>query len=234
VGPSSYQDDWLLEALAHYSALLWIEKKKGSRALEDVMADFQADLLKAGEDGQSVESAGPVTWGYRLEAAKSSEAFRAITYEKGAWILHMLRKRLGNDRFLKVLADLRRQYEFRAVSTADFLDLIKKSLPPGVTPESMDTFFDNWVYSTGIPTIRVRYSVKGKVAPWKISGTLEQSAVDKNFSVDIPVEIQFAKGASQTVWVRTSSEPTGFSATLKQPPLRVSVPAGSGVLAVRK
>jgi hypothetical protein len=234
VSGKSYQDDWLLEALAHYSALLWIEKKKGSRALEDVMADFQADLLKAGEDGQSVESAGPVTWGYRLEAAKSSEAFRAITYEKGAWILHMLRKRLGNDRFLKVLADLRRQYEFRAVSTADFLDLIKKSLPPGVTPESMDTFFDNWVYSTGIPTIRVRYSVKGKVAPWKISGTLEQSAVDKNFSVDIPVEIQFAKGASQTVWVRTSSEPTGFSATLKQPPLRVSVPAGSGVLAVRK
>jgi len=227
-----------MEALANYSALMWIEKKKGSKALEEVMGDFQRDLLKAGDDGLSVESAGPVTWGYRLEAAKSADAFRAITYEKGAWVLHMLRKRLGNDRFLKVLAELRRQYQFRGVSTADLLDLVKKSLPPGVSADSMESFFDNWVYSTGIPTVRVRYSVKpstkASVPSWRVSGTLEQSAVDENFSVDIPVEIQFAKGPTQTVWVRTSNEPSAFSATLKQPPLKVSIPAGSSVLAVRK
>lgn len=234
VVPKSYQDEWLLEALAHYSALLWLEKKKGSKALEDVMADFQADLLKTGADSPTVESAGPLTWGYRLEASKTSQAYRVITYEKGAWVLHMLRKRLGTERFLKVLAELRRQYESRAVGTADLLDLVKKSLPPGVTAESMDTFFDNWVYSTGIPTLHVKYSVKGAAPSWKVSGTVEQSAVDDNFSVDIPVQIQFAKGAPQTVWVRTSSEPASFSATLKQPPARVEIPAGASVLALRK
>jgi hypothetical protein len=234
VMPKSYQDEWLLEALAHYSALLWLEKKKGSKALEEVMADFQADLLKTGEDNQTVESAGPVTWGYRLEASKNSEAYRVITYEKGAWILHMLRKRLGNERFLKVLAELRRQHQFRAVGTADLLDLVKKSLPPGVSGESMEGFFDNWVYSTGIPTLRVKYSVKGKAPSWRISGTVEQTSVDNNFSVDIPVEVQFAKGASQTIWVRTSSESASFSATLKQPPTRVDVPAAVSVLASRK
>jgi len=234
----SYQDEWLMEGLAHYSALMWIEKKKGSKALEDVMGDFQRELLLTGEDGRNLESAGPVTWGYRLEAAKSAEAFRVITYEKGAWVLHMLRKRLGNERFLKVLADLRKQYEFRGVSSADLLDLVKKSLPPGVTADSMESFFDNWVYSTGIPTLRVKYSVKGSakenIPSWKVSGTLEQSGVDENFSVDIPVEIQFAKGPTQTLWVRTSNEPSSFSATLKQAPLKVSVPAGSSVLAIRK
>jgi aminopeptidase N len=231
--PRSYQDEWLLEALAHYSALLWLEKKKGSKALEDVMADFETDLLKTGEDGQTVESAGPITWGYRLEASPSTEAYRVITYEKGAWILHMLRKRMGTERFLKVLAGLRRQYEFRAAGTADLLDLVKKSVPPGVSQESMEAFFDNWVYSTGIPTLRVKYSVKGKALSWKISGTVEQSSVDDNFSVDIPVEIQFAKSASQTVWVRTSSGATSFSATLKQPPTRVNIPS-AGVLATHK
>jgi len=231
--PRSYQDEWLLEALAHYSALLWLEKKKGSKALEDVMADFETDLLKTGEDGQTVESAGPITWGYRLEASPSTEAYRVITYEKGAWILHMLRKRMGTERFLKVLAGLRRQYEFRAAGTADLLDLVKKSVPPGVSQESMEAFFDNWVYSTGIPTLRVKYSVKGKAPSWKISGTVEQSSVDDNFSVDIPVEIQFAKSASQTVWVRTSSGATSFSATLKQPPTRVNIPS-AGVLATHK
>ncbi|MGH9648353.1 MAG: M1 family metallopeptidase, partial [Bryobacteraceae bacterium] len=230
----SYQDQWLVEALANYSALLWLEKKKGSKALEDVLADFQTDLLKTGEDSHTVESAGPLTWGYRLEASKTSEAYRVITYEKGAWVLHMLRKRLGNERFLKVLAELRRQYEFRGVSTADVLDLVKKHLPPGVTSESMDTFFDNWVYSTGIPTLRVKYSVKGAAPTWRVSGAVEQSAVDDNFSVDVPVQIQFAKGAPQTIWVRTSSEATSFSATLKQPPVRVDIRAGTGVLALRK
>jgi hypothetical protein len=234
VMPKSYQDEWLFEALAHYSALLWLEKKKGSKALEEVMADFQADLLKTGSDSQTVESAGPVTWGYRLEASKTTEAYRVITYEKGAWVLHMLRKRLGNERFLKVLAELRRQYQFRGVGTADLLDLVKKSLPPGVSADSMEGFFDNWVYSTGIPTLRVKYSVKGKAPTWKISGTVEQSAVDDNFSVDVPVEIQFAKGAPQTVWVRTSSQPASFSATLKQLPVRADVPAGVSVLATRK
>ena len=230
----SYQDQWLVEALANYSALLWLEKKKGSRALEDVLAGFQTDLLKTGEDSQTVESAGPLTWGYRLEASKTPDAYRVITYEKGAWVLHMLRKRLGNERFLKVLAELRRQYEFRAVGTGDLLELVKKSLPPGVSAESMDTFFDNWVYSTGIPTLRVKYSVKGAAPSWKISGTVEQSSVDNNFSVDVPVQIQFAKGAPQTVWVRTSSEPASFSATLKQLPARVDIPAGVSVLALRK
>ena len=230
----SYQDEWLMEALAHYSALLWLEKKKGPQALAEVMADFQGDLLKPGEDGQTVESAGPVTWGYRLEGAKTPEAYRVITYEKGAWILHMLRQRLGKERFLTVLSELRRQFEFRPASTEDLFELVKKSLPPGVTADSMETFFDNWVYSTGIPALRVRYSVRGKAPSWKISGTVEQSAVGDNFSVDVPVDIYFAKGAPRTVWVRTSDEPVSFSAALKQPPVRVEIPAGVGVLATRK
>jgi aminopeptidase N len=98
----------------------------------------------------------------------------------------------------------------------------------------MEAFFDNWIYSTGIPTLHVRYSVRGKAPLWKVTGTVEQSAVDSSFSVDIPVEIQFAKGATQTVWVRTSNEASGFSATLKQPPVRVGIPAGASILAVRK
>ena len=73
-----------------------------------------------------------------------------------------------------------------------------------------------------------------KAPPWKVSGTVEQDVVDQNFSVDVPVEIQFAKGATQTVWVRTSSDPVPFSATLKQLPVRVQIPFGTGVLAARK
>ena len=79
-----------------------------------------------------------------------------------------------------------------------------------MTAESMDAFFDNWVYSTGIPTLRVKYSVKGAAPSWKLSGTVEQSAVDNNFSVDVPVEIQFAKGAPQTSGCAHRASPHRF------------------------
>ena len=116
----TYQDEWLMEALSSYSALLWLEKKKGSKALDSVLDDYRDHLLAKDPEGRTVESAGPITWGPRIESAGIRDAWRSITYEKGAWIFHMLRKRMGDDRFLKMLGEMRKRYEFRAISTEQF------------------------------------------------------------------------------------------------------------------
>ena len=226
---SSYQDEWLMEALSNYSALLWLEKKRGPKAVDAVLDDYRTRLLTKDSDGRTLESAGPIVWGVRLESSGTHDAWRSITYEKGAWIMHMLRRRLGDERFLKMLAELRRRYEFRAITNEEFRALAAEFMPPHSPSDTMDTFFDNWVYATGIPTLKVQSSIKG----FKVSGTLTQSGVDNDFSVDVPVEIQFAKGAPQIVWVRTSNEPAPFSVTVKQPPLRVSLGSFS-VLAAKK
>jgi hypothetical protein len=235
IGPENYQDEWLMEALAQYSALLWLEKKKGSKALADVLEDYRLELLKQDEQGHTLESAGPLTWGYRLESTQAAEAWRAITYEKGAWVLHMLRQRMGDPQFLKMLGELRKRYEFRSVSTADFQALAREFRPPKTSPEIIDSFFDNWVYSTGIPALKIKSSHK-ILSPTsvRLTGSVEQSGVDPDFSVEVPVEIQFAKGAPQTIWVRTSSDPVSFAVNLKQPPLRVGIDFKSGVLAARR
>ena len=73
----------------------------------------------------------------------------------------------------------------------------------------------------------------------RLIGTPKCSALldvrtDDDFSVEAPVEIQFAKGPPQTIWVETSSTATIFSATLKEVPTKVSIPAGRGVLALKK
>ncbi len=230
----AYQDEWLQEALANYSALLWLEKKKGPKAVESVLEDYRDRLVAKSSDGRTVESAGPIIWGTRLNSAGIPDAWRAITYEKGAWILHMLRRRIGDERFLKMLAELRRRYEFRSVSTDDFLALAKEFLPPRTNTSTLDGFFDNWVYSTGIPALKVQYTVKGAPPALKLSGTVAQSGVDDDFSIEVPVEIQYAKGTPHVVWVRTSGEIAPFSATLRQPPIRVGVPIGTGVLATKK
>lgn len=226
---SSYQDEWLMESLANYSALLWLEKKSGSKAVEAVLEDYRGRLLKKDDAGRTVESAGPIVWGLRLESSGTADAWRAITYEKGSWIMHMLRRRMGDERFQKMLAELRRRYEFRVITTEEFRALATEFLPPHSPSGTMDTFFDSWVYSTGIPKLNLQSSIKG----FKVSGTITQSGVDSAFSVDVPVEIQFAKGAPQTVWVKTSSDPVPFSVTVKQAPTRVSLGAFS-VLAAKK
>jgi hypothetical protein len=226
---SSYQDEWLTEALSNYSALLWLEKKSGPKAVDAVLDDFRTRLLTKDAEGRTLESAGPIVWGVRLESSGIPDGWRSITYEKGAWIMHMLRRRLGDDRFLKMLAEVRRRYEFRVLTTEEFRALAAEFLPPRTPSGALDTFFDNWVYGTGVPMLKVLSSTKGL----KVSGTVTQSGVDTDFSVDVPVEIQFAKGAAQTLWVRTSSEPVPFSVTVTQAPVRVSIGAFN-VLAAKK
>ena len=230
LSPKTYQDEWIMEALAHYSALLWLEKKKGPQALESELADFKMDLLTGSPDGGSIESFGPVTFGYRLEGARQTETWRVITYEKGAWIFHMLRRRLGDEKFLAMLKELRRRYEFRPVSTSDLEQLTKEFLPAGMTADSADLFFDNWVLATGIPSLRLRYNVSGRAPNVQLTGTIEQDNVTADFSVEAPLEIQFPGGQRQTVWVRTGDQVQRFSLTLPQAPSKVSL-ANNTVLA---
>lgn len=219
----SYQDDWMMEALSSYSALLWLEKKKGTKAMESVLDGYRDHLIAKDEQGRTTESAGPIVWGSRLESSPIPDAWRSITYEKGAWIFHMLRRRMGDDRFMRMLAELRKRYEFKSITTEDLRALVKEFLPPQVKASSIDAFFENWVYATGIPALKLKYSVKGAAPTVRISGSVGQSGVDDDFSVDVPVEIQFAKGAPHTVWVRSANEGASFSATVKQAPLRVVI-----------
>jgi hypothetical protein len=218
------EDEWLLEALANYSSLLWLEKKKGVKEMEAVLNGYRSELQEKDSQGKTYESAGPIVWGDRLNVQPVSRTWRAITYGKGTWIMHMLRRRMGDDAFFKLLAELRRRYEFKLVTTADFQALARELRPRGLTAEGIDAFFDNWVYATGIPTLKLRYTVAGVAPAVKLSGSLDQSGAGDDFSMDAPVEVQFAKGPPQTIWVRTTGDDNTFTANLRQLPVRVVIP----------
>ena len=77
-------------------------------------------LLELGPNGRTLESAGPISWGYRLESSQSPEAWHHIIYEKGAWVMHMLRRKMGDDRFLAMLRALPQRYQYKAINTEQF------------------------------------------------------------------------------------------------------------------
>lgn len=238
VAVDAYQDEWLMEALAHYSALLWLEKKRGADALLAELNGFRQDLLESG-GGSTADSAGPLVWGYRLEGARNPNAFRIITYEKGAWVLHMLRRRMGDARFLAMLAELRRRYEFESVTTKDLESLVEEfgarqggaNEPPVFPASRVDEFFDSWVRSTGIPAARVRYQTSGRAPSVRLTGSVtyersSQRAVYSGFATELPLEIQFANGTRRIAWVRSADGTETFSLTLPSVPSRIAIAPG--------
>jgi len=227
---ANYRDAWLMEALANYSALLYIEKTKGTRVEELLLDNYRNELLAKTEDGKTVESTGPVVMGGRLDTPGHHDAWRAITYGKGTWILHMLRRRMGDQRFLALLAEILHRYDRRAISSDEFRRLAATYLPPKSGDPRLEAFFDNWVYGTGIPALKLSWQLKGKAPALRLVGTLTESDVDEDFSAAVPVEIQLGKGRAIIQWVRAETDPVSFTVPLSQAPLKVTLDPNHAVL----
>ncbi len=226
----SYRDNWLMESLANVSALLYLEKIRGTHATDVFLDAYRNGLLEKSPGGQTVDASGPIVLGMRLENSQQPTAWRSITYGKGTWIMQMLRRRMGDERFLAMMRETLKRFDRAEITTEQFRELAAQYLPPNSPDPKLESFFDQWVYGTGIPALKLSYSVKGTAPALRLTGTLTQSDVDADFSALVPVEIRVAPGRTITQWVRSSSEPVTFSVPLKQAPLKVVLDPNHGVL----
>ena len=223
VSSEGYGDDWMMESIADYSALMFLEKKKGTKALDTVLDRYRNHLLEKTETGHTMESYGPITWGLRLVSSRSPAAWRTITYEKGAWIIHMLRRRLGDERFNSMLREICEKYRFQTITTDQFREMAAHYMPPKSQDADLRIFFDNWVYGTGIPTVKMTHSIRGA----KITGTLTATGAGDDFSAFVPVEVQQGR-VKTTHWLLASSDGSPFSIALKQPVANTKISISSG------
>ena len=227
VASTGYQDEWLMEALANYSALMLLEKRKGAKALDAVLEIFREHLLTKTAAGKTVEATGPIRLGLRLESSEAPGAWRTITYEKGTWILHMLRRRLGDMAWNRLLGKIAGEYRGRRLRTEEFLNEAAKLLPGSDPDPRLENFAGTWIDGTGIPALRL---APGKVAG---QGVIEQSEVDEEFSVDVPVEIQYRGGKTETRWVRTDGASTPYQGKLGGAVVKITLDPLGSVLATK-
>jgi hypothetical protein len=218
----SYKDEWLAEALANYSALLYLEKRRGPKAVETVLESYKQRLLISGQDGKALENAGPVVFGMRLQYS-NPEAWRAVTYDKGTWILHMLRGRLGDAAFLKMLGQLAREFHARPMRSDDLRRIAASYLPADAPDRQMENFFETWVYGVGVPTLELSSSVKGVAPKARVLLTLKQSGVGEDFAVDVPVEITLPRGQKIVRWIRSSEGEETLEVPTGAAPLKVQL-----------
>ncbi len=237
VTAATYHDEWLMEAIANYSALLMLERKKGPKALATTLDEYTAEIRLPAGDGKpgTVEGTGPITWGMRMRTDAYLDPWRVIVYNKGSWILHMLRRRMGDTNFLAMLGAIRKRYAYQPFNTEQMRLIAAEFSPKGLPDPALENFFDNWVYSTGVPTLELTTSVKGRAPRVQLAVTVKQSGVDDEFGIDLPIEIRVPGQAQPIVkWIRTGSEPATFTMALKAPPAKVELAPGDGVLALRK
>ncbi len=222
---AGYHDEWITEALANYSAMLYIEKRYGPKPVNTLLESYREGLLDTNAAGVAVEQSGPVTDGRRLELDGKPAAWITVMYGKGTWIMRMLHARMGDEAFWKMLAELRHRYERKNLTTDQFRELCAEFMPTGVPDPKLRDFFDQWVYGMGIPALKLTASGKNLRA----AGTLTQKDVPDDFSADFPVQIDL-HGRKITTWVRSSSEPVSFSIPVPTRPERIELDPGNQFL----
>ena len=226
------RDAWIMEGLATYSSLLWIEQRKGVAERNEALAAFRQNLLRR-VDGKTVESAGPIILGRRLRTSKLPEAYRVIVYEKGAWIMHMLRGIIGDESFFAMLRQLCDQRAGEPVTTEQFKALAARYVPDGYVDAGLRDFFDQWVHGTGIPRLAVEWDQTASGGRHRFEMSITQTGVPEYFPLQVPVEVHTLPGRSlvKTVSVGDGADPSSVSIVLRNPASRVAIDPQASLLA---
>jgi aminopeptidase N len=144
VTPADWDDLWLSEGFATYFHGLFLEGLEGKDALREHMARAASTVKEASAKGPKAVVDPAV--------ADPSAKLSAFTYQKGAWVLHMLRRTLGDETFFRAL---RRYYATHAGATATTEDL--RHALEAASGRDLAPFFRQWLYRPGLPELRVEW-----------------------------------------------------------------------------
>lgn len=134
VSPSSWQDIWLNEGFATYFEALWLEHTQGAAAMDTWLSrryDFMVDEQIPAPGDPAVE-----------------HLFGSSVYVRGAWTLHALRLRVGDDVFFDILRTYYESFAYGNASTSDFI-----AVAEDVSAQELDDFFEAWLYNDAVPEL---------------------------------------------------------------------------------
>ena len=236
VGWSSYRDQWINEAIANYLALLFADSQKNANhSLRVWLARYRQRLVERlpGAEPPAAEI-GALDLGIRLTSSKSPQGFEQIIYDKGSWVIHMLREMLRQPgakdpdaRFVALLRTLASKYAYRALSSADLQREIEAVMTPAMDLEggrSMEWFFEDWVRGTGVPHYRVEFSAHHSEKGFAVRGKLFQTGVPRSFIAPVPLYANSGNGQGALLGVVVTDGPeTSFHFTSQTEPHKILI-----------
>ncbi|MCX7717686.1 MAG: M1 family aminopeptidase [Candidatus Sumerlaeaceae bacterium] len=195
---------WLNEGFATYAEALWVEHSQGKAAFHSYV------------NAWSVTTTVPVI-------GPNSDSFSgSVVYRKGAWVLHMLRRVVGDPAFFQILRDYTEvpSIKYGTALTPDF-----KAVAESVSGKNLTSFFNQWLYRPGSeapgtggvyePSAQPTYwycgSAQKSGADWVTSLTITQTQAGTPFVMPIDIDFIDATSARQRRVVDNASATQDFS-----------------------
>ncbi|NIP61075.1 MAG: M1 family peptidase, partial [Thermoplasmata archaeon] len=142
-----WDDVWLSEGFATYFTLLYIEHADGRDAFVDALRDARRGVVEFYRENPD----------YRTVHADLDDMSRVTSYpgiyQKGAWVLHMLRRRVGDSAFWEGIRLYYARHMNGNATTEDF-----RLAMEGASGDDLEGFFRQWLLEGGIPTLSGRWA----------------------------------------------------------------------------
>jgi aminopeptidase N len=148
---------WLNEGFATFMEASFKEHTEGRQAYMDALKTDAFTYFSAEAYGRRHPL---VHKHYKV----GSELFDATTYQKGAFVIHMLRQTVGDENFWKAVNVYLNEYKFKPAETADLQRIFER-----VSGQDLKWFFDQWVYKAGFPALKVSYLYDKKLRRLKLN-----------------------------------------------------------------
>jgi hypothetical protein len=217
VAGQNYRERWLSEGFAQYAAVAWTRIAHG----ED---EFQGVLKRMGRWAMSQSRWGPISLGHRLGHVKGESApFRALVYDKGAYVLHMLQGLVGEEAFVRAMADFQARFRYRKAGTEDWREALEAA-----SGQKLEAYFQHWIYGTTIPALR--YAHRQEKAAEGYRTAVDVTARDLPGPLPLEVAI-FHTGGRTASHVLLPAEGGSFSIDSRERPVRVEINGDRRLLA---
>jgi len=183
VGLKSFDDAWISQGLAEWSAFAYRETALNGAQLDAAQREEQERALTFEQTSSIVRAPSALD--------DQSAAYKSIVFYKGAMVFRMLRESMGTQKFNQLLRKFLEQFRSKNASIDDF-----ERLTSQVAGKNMRYFFAQWVEGTGVPEFSVDYQIiRTRAGKFRTRGTVRQ-----NFeNLHLPVELTLhSEGDSQT------------------------------------
>jgi aminopeptidase N len=184
VTAKDWSHTWLNEGFATFYDALYVEHSKGRDDFLYQMWENAQSLL-----GPENDRAPIVFRGYK----DAVEQFGAQSYQKGSWVLHMLRSQLGADLYRQCVQSHLEAHALGNATTEEFIAIIER-----LSGRDWDQFFDQYVFHPHHPELRVDYSWEDRRKLARISIQQVQKLDPNVLLFKLPLKIRFKTGTTQT------------------------------------
>jgi aminopeptidase N len=174
----SFAHLWLSEGFATYLTNIYWEHQYGKEKMGERLEEDRQKIIRFARANKR-----PVVDSISEYMALLNEN----SYQKGGWVLHMLRGEVGDVLFQKIIQQYYQQYKESNADTRDFQRVAEK-----VSGKKLDWFFNQWLYQPGIPQVDLEWSYDNKEK--KVVFILKTNKDTRfNFTLDFAVEYKDGK-----------------------------------------